>query len=365
MNKRFIVPSLMVVIMEFPAQDREKRYTDDKGLVTTWTGEELLDGRLEKSFTAILRTTGCSWSRQSGCTMCGYHTASNPTIKPEALLTQLEEALSRYDGQKVVKIYTSGSFLDEREIPVEVATAILRRFKAKRIIVESRPEYVNKDVLDTYSAHGVQLEIAIGLESSKDFVLKNCINKGFSVKDYRDARDIIFSEGCYLRTYLLLKPPFLTELEAIEDLTSSISTVSHPQNIVSINPLNVQKDTLVERLWYRNQYRPPWIWSLFEAILSSDKVSHVVISKAGLGSKRGAHNCSNCDEELIKVIDKFNISQDYSILEESFSICDCTEKWSSQKDIEPLLHHRGSIEILSDRYAGYIGVPHHYHPRNR
>ncbi len=341
--------------MEIRELAAQKQYADKRDdLVSTWKGEELLNGELTSSFTVIMRTRGCSWAHRSGCLMCGYHTASNPSIEPESLLTQLETALSRYDGEKLVKIYTSGSFLDKSEVPADVAAAILCGFKAKRITVESRPEYVNTDIMEDYSACTDQLEIAIGLESANDFILKHCINKGFTVDDYRRAREVILSQGSHLRTYLLLKSPFLTEMEAVEDLASSISAVSNLPNIISVNPLNVQKDTLVERLWYRREYRPPWIWSLFEAILSSDTSCQLVISKAGVGSKRGAHNCGQCDEELVKVIDRFNLTQDKNILKDSFSLCNCTEKWSLQKDIGPMLHHRGSAEILSHRYAGYL-----------
>ncbi len=342
-------------MMALPSKTYKKVYDCSRqDLVSTWTGEELLNGKPERSFTVIMRTRGCSWSLKSGCTMCGYHAASNPSIRSEALKLQLEEALSGYDGEAVVKIYTSGSFLDEGEVPGDVAISILEAFDAKRIIVESRPEYVNTGILESYADSAPQLEIAMGLESSNDFILEHCINKGFTVEDYRVARDIILANDCHLRTYLLLKPPFLTETEAMEDLASSITAVSHPQNTVSVNPLNVQKDTLVERLWYRREYRPPWIWSLFQAILSSEIRGPLVISRAGVGSKRGAQNCGSCHDVLLGNIDDFNLTGDTEILKRSFSVCDCTREWAAQKDISALLHYRGSHEILCDRYAGYM-----------
>ena len=249
----------------------DKQYAEKKDdLVTSWNGEELLDGKLKKSFTFIMRTSGCSWTHESGCLMCGYHTASNPSITPESLLKQVDTALSKYDGEQLVKIYTSGSFLDEREVPEDIAKYILKSFPAKKIIIESRSEYVDPNVLDSYTKIQENIEIAIGLESTNNFILTNCINKGSTVEDYWRARDLIFSKDLTMRTYLLLKPPFLTEYEAIEDLSRSISEVSHPKNTVSINPVNVQKDSFLEKLWYRGEYRPPWLWSLIEAVSSSE-----------------------------------------------------------------------------------------------
>ena len=45
----------------------------------------------------------------------------------------------------MVKIYTSGSFLDPDEMPLEARDEILKRLEAlgiARLVIESRPEYV-------------------------------------------------------------------------------------------------------------------------------------------------------------------------------------------------------------------------------
>lgn len=333
--------------------DRRYAYRRDD-LVSTWTGTDLLDGSPCRSFTVIFRTKGCSWSEEDGCLMCGYHTASNPLIEYGKLGEQLKVALSKYNGEKIVKIYTSGSFLHDHEIPLDTGRNILESFDAEKVIIESRPEYVDGSVLETYSSLAGKLEVAMGLESTNDFILRNCINKGFTYDDYRRAADTIISSGCDLRTYLLFKPPFLTESEAIDDLTESISKVSSGCNTVSINPMNVQKDTLVEKLWYRKEYRPPWIWSLFRSVIDAEFHGDIVISRAGVGSRRGAHNCGDCDELLIDNLDEFNLTQDKTILEDSFDLCQCTERWRSHLVAGALLNHRGSLDILCDRYAGYI-----------
>ena len=332
-----------------------KQYAEKKyDLVTTWKGQELLDNELVDSFTIIFRTKGCSWAEEAGCLMCGYHTASNPHIQQEDILKQLEKARSIYDGERLVKIYTSGSFLDPREIQPTLGEKVLRSFEADKIIIESRSEFVKHDVLNEYSKSVPCLEVSIGLESHNDFVLNNCINKGSTVEDYRIASELIFEQGLKLRTYLLLKPPFLTEYESIQDLIRSISSVSSSDNTVSINPVNIQKDSFLEKLWYRGEYRPPWIWSIIESLINADLKGPIVISRAGLGSKRGAHNCGKCDERLISLIDEFNLTKDLDVFSGCFSICDCTELWRAEMEYGSLLHYRGPAEILSNRYAGYI-----------
>ena len=58
-----------------------------------------------------------------------------------------------------------------------------------------------------------------------------------------------------LRTYLLLKPPFVSEKDAVNDAIESVRKVSKLSNDVSVNPMNIQKNTLVEKLWKMCSFR--------------------------------------------------------------------------------------------------------------
>ena len=61
----------------------------------------------------ILRTVGCRWNR---CTMCGYAGEGAPASADD-LIIQFESAMEKCSPEvSVVKIYTSGSFLDSEEI---------------------------------------------------------------------------------------------------------------------------------------------------------------------------------------------------------------------------------------------------------
>ncbi len=94
----------------------------------------------------------------------------------------------------MVKLYTSGSFLDPNEIPLEVRDRILSAFEgAKRVLFESRPEFVTPEVLKELPDHSA---VALGLESANDTVLRCSVRKGFGVKDYVRAADASTTAGC-------------------------------------------------------------------------------------------------------------------------------------------------------------------------
>ncbi|MBS3781175.1 MAG: archaeosine biosynthesis radical SAM protein RaSEA [Candidatus Thermoplasmatota archaeon] len=332
---------------------RNTERSDRRDLIAHWDEEELYKGKIKDVFSLIFRTRGCYRSYSSGCSMCGYYTDTNPDITVEDIQSQLKEALSHYEGEEIVKIYTSGSFLDRDEIDEETSFDILESFDAEKIVIETRPEFVERDRIRRFSQTVNELELAIGLESSNDFVLENCINKGFLFKDYKKSVEEI-SDLISVRTYLLLKPPFLTEKEAIEDLTDSIQMISDLTDIISINPVNVQKGTLLEELWHKDLYSPPWLWSIIEAISSLDKIDKpIFVSRAGLGSDRGSSNCEECNARVLELIESFNKNQEVSTLNKTPE-CDCRSRWKIEKEIEPYLHFRGSPEILSNRYAGYV-----------
>ena len=61
------------------------------------------------------------------------------------------------------------------------------------------------------------MQVAIGLESTDPSILKNSVNKNYDFEDFREAAKLLRENGISVRTYLLLKPPFLTENEALRD----------------------------------------------------------------------------------------------------------------------------------------------------
>jgi radical SAM enzyme (TIGR01210 family) len=300
--------------------------------VASWLDYDFFteERRALKSFTVILRTVGCQWRK---CTMCGYwHESADVT--PADILTQLERAFRNSpDEHFILKIFTSGSFLDEREIASETRkeiAAMVKKRKIKKLIIETRPEFISAEKIEDLKAVE-HLEVAIGLETADDFIRSKYINKGFSFDDYKTAAEIVNECGASVKTYLLLKPPFISEKRAIEDVVKSAALVSPYSSTISLNLCNVQKYTRLEDLWKRKYYRPPWLWSAVEAIKEIKKrdANVVVMSDpVGAGHIRGPHNCGKCDADIKEAIKKFNITQDLGVLERLEEIdCECKEVW--------------------------------------
>ena len=317
-----------------------------------WTSRDRLTDGVIGSLTMILRTYGCSRCRDGqGCTMCGFIRDSAPTPpSPEDLVAQFEAAMARRpEGRFMVKIFTSGSFLDAAEMPPAAGLEILRRLDDDpdviKVLLETRPEFVTSEVMaDCRQTIHKKLEVAIGVETSNDRIRLDCINKGFLFEDFVRASRIAHQHDSTVKAYLLLKPPFLSEGVAIRDIVKSVRDVSPYAETVSINLCNVQRGTFVEKLLRRGDYRPPWLWSA-TSVLRQAKTENpdliITSDPVGAGSRYGPHNCGRCDSDVADAINRFSISQDTRDLR---VMCDCKELWQKAVELEdisygaPLVH---------------------------
>lgn len=300
-----------------------------------WTGRDYINGETQDTLTVIFRTGGCRWNR---CRMCGYrhdrYQSDDPAEVTSGIRKQLNWVKKEHDIENypVIKIYTSGSILDPGEVPTEILHEIGNTFRGKIVIAETRPEHVTRDMLvpfmETidYGTHEKPLYIATGLETTNDFIREKSIDKGFTFADFVSAADVAHSCGVGVKAYLLMKPPFLTEKEAIEDMVKSIGEVSQYADIISMNPCTVQSRTEVERLWQRRSYRPPYLWSVLDVLIRADR--YVSCDPVGGGHLRGPHNCRQCDREIVSGIRDYSMTNDQALLRALFDIeCDCRKEW--------------------------------------
>ncbi len=320
--------------------------------LSVWTETDVLNEKEVKALVMILDGPGCGWWKKVGCTMCGYcNDTKDGIVSTDDLLHQVEHSMKKWDSHDYIKIFTSGSFLDPEEIPIEVQKKIMdligQYHPDPRVLVESRPEFIQMEMLEDLSSRIGSLEVAIGLETSSDRIRRDLIHKGFTLEQFQNAGKKVINSGSHLKTYLLMKPPLLGESDSIEDMVSSVKDIHgcFPGSTISINPMNIQSNTPVEGLHKRGLYRTPWLWSLLEVLKRSYKVTggitHLMSSPTGGGKKRGSHNCGKCDENVLSAIREFSLFNEPSCLPEPM-IC-CRNEWTTYRDdsnLDPVMARR-------------------------
>jgi archaeosine synthase beta-subunit len=314
---------------------------DARRYVNQWVEDEAIGPERVRAFVLILRTRGCYWADLKGCSMCGYSRDTlGRSATPEELEEQLRRALDRYRGEPYVKVYTSGSFLDDREVDPGSRRALVRAFagKARRLLFETLPEFATPDRVEPLRAEfSGELEVALGLESTDPTVLGRFVHKSESPAEYLRAGDQLRALGVRAKAYLLLKPPYLTEDEAIEDVVRSIREAAPHFDALSVNPVHIQGGTVVEWLYHRGRYRPPWLWSVVEALrrgAAEKGAARLVSFPTAGGLRRGPHNCGACDATVLRAIEEASLDQRFEALDGLD--CHCRSTWKEERRLEPL-----------------------------
>lgn len=290
----------------------------------------------------------CAWFKSSGgCTMCGFnHKASAKTrftIKgrpwPNWLSTLYIRLLNTNmpNRPSVIAIFHGGSFFNNEEIPLQLQENIARfasnKQQVKRLIVESRCEYITEENLSRICSllMNKKLEIGIGLESVSDSVRNGILNKGLNLLQYRKTIQTIHNKNAFIMTYIFFKPQGLTENQAIKDAISSIKyAFDVGSDSVSLSCALVQKDTDLYEQWLLKKYRPPWLWSIVEVLKKCNSIGPIRIGTFEDEPKPVdiPRNCGYCDETFNDVLKQYRETLDVDVF--NFikpSICSCFETW--------------------------------------
>ena len=174
--------------------------------------ERAHSGEIVPVATLFLTNRECPWR----CLMCDlWRNTLTQSVASGDIPAQIDFALARLESARHIKLYNSGSFFDARAIPREDYPSIAARVADfERVIVESHARLVGDDCLKLRDLVGGQLEVAIGLETVDPRVAP-LLNKGASLEHFAAAAGFLKRGGVDLRVFVLVKPPFTGEAEAL------------------------------------------------------------------------------------------------------------------------------------------------------
>jgi radical SAM enzyme (TIGR01210 family) len=187
------------------------------------------------------------------------------TVPVGAIAEQLESALTADRAEhphraQWLKLYNAGSFFDPQAIPVADWPELARRAKSfERLVVECHPTLIRGNrILPFQRLLGprTRLELALGLETAHPEVLER-LNKGIDREIFRRSAQWIRQHDMDLRVFVLVKPPFLNESEALEWACRSIDfAFDCGANTISLIPTRSGNGAL-ESLAARGEFAPP------------------------------------------------------------------------------------------------------------
>lgn len=174
--------------------------------------ERTRSGKIENTGIIFLTNRECPYS----CLMCDlWKNTTDDTVPQGAIAAQIEWALQKMPGIKHLKLYNSGSFFDEKAIPVseykEIATLVSH---LDSVIVECHPKLIDERCLKFRDMIRPELQVALGLETVNPDILQK-LNKKMTPGDFKDSVNYLTKEGVFTRAFILLRPPFMSEEEGV------------------------------------------------------------------------------------------------------------------------------------------------------
>lgn len=263
-------------------------------------------GELWPTATIFLTNKECPWR----CLMCDlWRNTTDARVEVGAIPEQIRFALGQLPAARQIKLYNSGSFFDEQAIPREDWRGIADlASNFERVIVECHPALVTDRVREFARMIEGRLEVAMGLETVHEQALEK-LNKRMTRDTFANAAEKLFHMNVDLRVFVLLKPPFISDLEAVRWAKRSIEVAIEAQaKVVSVIPTRTGNGGLDE-LARQGLFSEPDL----------DMLEHVI--DYGIGLKRARvfadlwdlrrfSKCPKCFEQRERRLHQMNCTQE-------------------------------------------------------
>lgn len=270
--------------------------------------ERTHDGQIEDVATVFLTNRECPFK----CLMCDlWRNTTEKTVPIGAIPQQIDFALQRLPSARHLKLYNSGNFFDAKAIPREDWPAIVERVRGFRsVIVENHPKLCGDACLefrDWLAEHGVELEIAVGLETIHPAVLPR-LNKQMTLGDYSRAVEFLVAAGIRVRSFVLLRPPFLTEEEGVEWALQSVE-FAFDRGVLCCAVIPVRAGNgIMEQLAAAGQFSSPTLSSL-ETVLERGIAMNRGRVFVDLWDARQFAACDRCVDARVARLGRMNLNQ--------------------------------------------------------
>lgn len=305
------------------------------------------------SYQLYVPSGGC----QNACVFCNY--GFNHPVRKEKILERVEHICKHLPANiETLILESSGSFLDDRELPADLQYQIMEvvaHTNIHRIQIETHYKTVTyekvKKILQILKGHAVAFEF--GLESANDTTL-SIYNKDINVGELYQIVRNCNNLGIETSLNVMVGAPLLTIKEQVKDTLNTVNDILKwcPESTaIVLFPLNVKDYTLVKHMYNQGRYFVISHWEFIEVLekLPKNALDRIYISWWGNrynefhGKDAIIHprSCDNCHDKLMNFYNNFvnakNLQEKQKLVEEISKVtCQCRDNYEKEKASEKM-----------------------------
>lgn len=267
--------------------------------------ERTAAGAVEDVATVFLTNRECPFR----CLMCDLWTHTTDEMVSEgAIPAQIDFALDRLPPARHIKLYNSGNFFDRKAIPPSDYDAIAARVaNFDTVIVENHPKLCGEACVDFRDRLHGRFEVALGLETAHPTVLDR-LNKRMTRDDFHRAVAFLRAHDIDVRTFILLRPPFMSEAEGVEWALRSIEFAFDAGvqtcSVVPTRPGN----GMMQQLADEGHYAPPSMESIETVLEAGVRMGHGRVFM-DLWDLERFYDCPDCGPARRERLHQMNLTQ--------------------------------------------------------
>ena len=208
-----------------------------------------------------------------------------------------------------IKLYNASNFFAPVNVPesdLPTIAGLLTPFD--RVIVENHPRLLNQSIISFRSLLPGRLEIAMGLETIHAPTLVR-LNKQMDVAQFRRACEWLHGNEIDIRTFILLRPPGMTENEGIDWCCRSVR-FAHELGIrhIGLIPLRAGNGA-IEHLRDKGLFAPPSAAALETVLQETLDLPHSIVTVDLWDWSKLQGHCDSCRVARRRILERANLEQ--------------------------------------------------------
>ena len=301
------------------------------------------------SYQLYVPSRGC----HNACVFCNY--GFNHPVREKEILEKVEHICKFLPKNiETLILESSGSFLDDRELPEELQYMIMEivsKTKVYRVQIETHYKTVTyeklKKILQILKGHTIAFEF--GMESANDTTLR-IYNKDIDVRNLYQVIRNCNNLGIETSLNVMIGAPLLTIREQVQDTVDTVLDILKwcPESTaIVLFPLNVKDYTLVKHMYNQGRYSVISHWEFIEVLekIPRNALDRIYISWWGNrvnefhGKDAIIHpkSCNNCHDILMNFYTNFvntdSLQEKQKLVKEISTVtCQCRNEYEKEKD---------------------------------